>query len=64
MTDKKYWQLPDWDCLSPRRKYPWSVSAHSDYQDILSTYDCLIDEPDAMDDLKHIPLKRTAEQQD
>ena len=46
-TKKKYWQQPDWDCLSPRRKYPWSVSAPSDYQDILSTYDCLIDDADS-----------------
>jgi hypothetical protein len=48
MTEKKrYWQEPDWDCLSPRRKYPWSVSSPSDYQDILSTYDCVI--PDEHD---------------
>ena len=51
MTDakKKYWQQPNWDCLSPRRKYPWSVSAPSDWQDVLSTWDCLM--PDE-DDLK------------
>ena len=63
-TKKKYWQQPDWDCLSPRRKYPWSVSAPSDYQDILSTYDCLIDNPDAKDDLKQSRLKPDAEQPD
>ena len=63
-TKKKYWQQPDWDCLSPRRKYPWSVSTPSDYQDILSTYDCLIDNPDAKDDLKQSRLKPDAEQPD
>ena len=61
---KKYWKEPGWDSLSPKIKYPWSVSAPSDYQDTLSTYDCLIDEPDAKDDLKHNPLKRAAEKQD
>jgi len=60
----RYWQEPDWDCLSPRRKYPWSVSAPSDYQDILSTYDCLIDNPDAKDDLKQSRLKPDVEQPD
>lgn len=42
---KKYWQEPGWDPLSPRRKYPWRLSDRSDWQDVLSTYDCLIDEP-------------------
>ena len=41
-TKKKYWQEPDWDPLSPRRKYPWRLSDRSDWQDVLSTYDCLI----------------------
>jgi hypothetical protein len=45
-TKKKYWQEPDWDCLSPRRKYPWSVSAPSDWQDVLSTWDCLMSDED------------------
>jgi hypothetical protein len=62
MNDKKrFWQHPDWYCLSPRRKYPWSTSAPSDYQDILSTYDCLI--PDE-DDLEQSRLKPVAEQPD
>ena len=43
---KRYWQLPDWDCLSPRRKYPWKLSDRSDWQDILSTYDSLLPDPD------------------
>ncbi|MGA1464017.1 MAG: hypothetical protein ACO37Y_12610, partial [Steroidobacteraceae bacterium] len=44
---KKYWQQPDWDCLSSRRKYPWKLSVRSEWQDILSTYDCLIDDVNA-----------------
>jgi len=47
MKDKKrYWQLPEWDCLSPRRRYPWKLSDRSDWQDILSTYDCLLPDPE------------------
>ncbi len=42
-TKMKYWQEPDWDCLSPRRKYPWLLSDRSDWQDVLSTFDCLLD---------------------
>ncbi len=47
-------------------KVQWqvTVSVPSDYQDILSTYDCLIDEPDAKDDLKQSRLKPDAEQPD
>lgn len=37
---KKYWEEPDWQCVSWKRKYSWSLSEPSDYQDILSTYDC------------------------
>jgi hypothetical protein len=62
MNDKKrYWQETDWDCLSPRRKYSWSVSNPSDWQDVLCTYDCLV--PDE-NDLKQVPLKPDAEQPD
>jgi hypothetical protein len=39
---KRYWQNPDWNSLSVRRKYPFKLSEHSDWQDILSTYECLI----------------------
>ena len=65
MNDKKcYWQEPDWDCLSPRRKYPWSTSAPSNYQDILSTYDCLTEDPDSKTELKQVTLKPDTKQPD
>ena len=36
MTEKKkYWEEPDWQCVSWKRKYSWSLSEPSDYQDIL-----------------------------
>ena len=46
MTEKKakYWQEPGWDPLSPRRKHPWRLAECSDWQDVLSTYECLVDE--------------------
>jgi hypothetical protein len=40
LEKKGYWQEEGWNCLSARRKYSWSE--HSDWQDVLSTYDCLI----------------------
>jgi hypothetical protein len=43
---KPYWQQPNWYCLSPRRKYPWKLSDRSDWQDILSTYECLLPDPE------------------
>jgi hypothetical protein len=39
---KRYWQEPDWNPLSPRRKYPFKLTECSDWQDILSTYECLL----------------------
>lgn len=45
MKDEKkpYWKKPDWIPLSVSRRHPHKLSEHSDWQDILSTYDCILE---------------------
>lgn len=49
MKDEKkpYWKKPDWNALSVSRRYPFKLSDHSDWQDILSTYDCILEKEES-----------------
>lgn len=46
---KPYWKKPDWHALSVSRRYPFKLSDHSDWQDILSTYDCILEKKESED---------------
>jgi hypothetical protein len=45
MKKRKFWEEPGWECVSRKRPYPWNVSdweARNSYQDILSTWEALL----------------------
>jgi hypothetical protein len=47
MKKSKFWEELGWDCVSRKRPYPWNVSdgeARSSYQDILSTWEALLED--------------------
>lgn len=40
---RPYWKAPNWNPISMRRQYPFKISERGDWQDILSTYDCILE---------------------
>jgi hypothetical protein len=45
---RRFWEEPGWECISRARKHPWSLGDPSDWQDVLSTEECVLE---ALDEL-------------